>query len=377
MMHSASTLIRIDTQAAPAGLSKGQKRFNQLIRKIDQQRKQLLDWQQTIPLYQQKHAQEFEPLTQTLQTLQSELVQLLDKRYPEKAFTLSDRKKMRHLICNIAGNLMVEDDNKTLKAIYNRHSETDFDAELEEGKEAIKEMMQAILGVELDGEIDLRSPEHLFSQVGEQMQQKMEQEARSQQEPHKPRKKSAKTLAKEKRAQEEAQTLSKSIQEVYRKLASSLHPDKEPDPSERDRKTQLMQQVNTAYEKKDLLRLLELQLEAEQINQTTINTLNETRLAHYNKILSEQSKELEAEVLMMRGLLTMRLDIPEEALSTPDRLLQSLDVGIRSIKRTILGLQGDLAAFQDTRKLKQFLKSFRPASRSPLAEAAREMGVTI
>src|SRR5260363_169051 len=153
--------------------------------------------------------------------------------------------------------------HETLKAIYNRHSESDFDSELEEGKEVIKEMMQAMLGVELEGEIDLRAPEQMFAQAGEKMQRKMVQEEQLQQEQQAKRQKSARTLAKEQRAKEAAQHISKSLQEVYRKLASSLHPDKELDLAERMRKTELMQQLNTAYEKKDLLHLLELQLTAE------------------------------------------------------------------------------------------------------------------
>ncbi len=265
---------------------------------------------------------------------------------------------MRHLICRITLGLIAENDDEALKAIYNRHSEGDFDTELEEEKDAIK-----------------GSPEHLFVQVGEKMQQKRAQEKQIQQKQCATRKKSARTLAKEKRTQEEAQRMSQSFQEVYRKLASALHPDKKPDPSERARKTQLMQQVNIAYEKKDLLRLLELQLAAEQIDQTRINTLSETRLAHYNKILSEQSRELESEVAMMGGLLAIHFDILEDTLSTPDRALDSSDAAIQRMKRDILELKADLAAFQEIKNLKQFLKAYRIAPRSPLIEAAREMGV--
>ncbi len=45
-----------------------------------------------------------------------------------------------------------------------------------------------------------------------------------------------------------------------------LHPDREPDEAERVRKTELMQRVNEAYSKKDLLQLVALQLEIEQID---------------------------------------------------------------------------------------------------------------
>jgi hypothetical protein len=72
-----------------------------------------------------------------------------------------------------------------------------------------------------------------------------------------------------------------------------LHPDRETDPQERERKNALMQRVNQAYSKNSLLQLLELQLELEHIDQSAINNLSEDRLKHYNKILKEQVKELD------------------------------------------------------------------------------------
>ncbi|WP_262471530.1 J domain-containing protein, partial [Clostridioides difficile] len=85
----------------------------------------------------------------------------------------------------------------------------------------------------------------------------------------------------EAREQEEQAQISLSIREVYRKLASALHPDRETDPQERDRKTRLMQRVNEAYDKNNLLQLLELQLELDHIDQRSINHISEARLTHY------------------------------------------------------------------------------------------------
>jgi curved DNA-binding protein CbpA len=42
------------------------------------------------------------------------------------------------------------------------------------------------------------------------------------------------------------------VREVFRKLASELHPDRETDPAEHARKTELMQRVNQAYKAGDL-----------------------------------------------------------------------------------------------------------------------------
>ena len=75
-------------------------------------------------------------------------------------------------------------------------------------------------------------------------------------------------MAQEVRQQELVQDASRSLRAVYRQLASALHPDREQDERERQRKTRLMQRVNVAYGKQDLLQLLTLQLEIEQIDHT-------------------------------------------------------------------------------------------------------------
>jgi len=93
-----------------------------------------------------------------------------------------------------------------------------------------------------------------------------------------------------------AQGASRAMREVFRKLASELHPDREPDPDERVRKTVLMQRVNQAYAAGDLLALLELQLSIEQIDASTLAGIAQDRLAHYNHVLEAQLQSLQDEL---------------------------------------------------------------------------------
>ena len=125
------------------------------------------------------------------------------------------------------------------------------------------------------------------------MQEKLREQADNQAQeqleaPVKQGKKTKKQLEKEAHQQEEEALASKSVQEVYRKLVAALHPDREPDPDEQKRKTELMQRVNIAYGKKDLLLLLALQLEIEQIDPAHLNHIADSRLKYFNKILKEQ-----------------------------------------------------------------------------------------
>lgn len=362
MTQSKSKVVRIVEPKGQSTLSRAQKAFNKLIKKIDAQRKQLAAWQSTDSLFQQKYASEFDPLLQTFHRQQALLVHLLDRAYSDKALSKTDKAKLRDIICATAAELIVESGNEELKAIYNKYSESDFDAETDDANASLKTIVEAMLGVDLGDDIDLTSPEKAAQQLHEKMRQKQAQEEILQQEYEErrsKRKKSAKELAREAKQQAEEQNVSQSIREVFRKLASALHPDREQDTLERNRKTALMQRVNVAYRNKDLLQLLELQLEVEQIDQSMINAISEDRLKHYNKVLTEQSAELQQELGEVEISFKMRFNFsPYEPLS-PTQAMHVLQTDIQHIQQDIADLENDLASFQNVKNLKAWLKTYR------------------
>src|SRR5205085_9368643 len=93
-----------------------------------------------------------------------------------------------------------------------------------------------------------------------------------------------KTAAQQRR-EDEAQQATQSVREIFRKLASALHPDRETDSAQREVKTALMQQVNQAYTSNDLLALLELQLRIEQVDAAHMAQADAQRVKHYNRVL--------------------------------------------------------------------------------------------
>jgi hypothetical protein len=176
---------------------------------------------------------------------------------------------------------------------------------------------------------------------------------------HSTRRKSAKQLAKEEKLKaEEAQT-SLSIREVYRKLVSALHPDREPDVTERARKTSLMQRVNQAYKKKDLLQLLELQLELEQIDAKTIANLSDDRLKHFNKILQEQLAELQQEIAFVEWPLRERFGLNPYRAIEPDTVMKSFKREIRDVKNSIKILEQDFYIPGNLAALKLWIKDYK------------------
>ena len=351
-MHSRTTPIRISVTPDKSTLSKAQKTFNTLVGRIEVRRQELEHWQVVIERYHQKVAGEMQPVAKKLGDLQVAMLKALDAALETAGLTKVEKKVVLNVILDMAEELVQVSDDPEVKSIYNKHSPVDFDVREQEIASNMKSSMEEMFGIDLGEDIDLSSPEaligHLHEHVSKVHQARMEEE----QARRSRRKKTAKQVAREESSKVEAQETSLSIREVYRKLASALHPDREQDPQERVRKTGLMQRVNQAYEKKNLLQLLELQLEIEHIDAHAISGMSEQRIKHFNKILKEQISELDHEIQHYEAPLRSQFQMPAYTRIKPISVLAMLDaeiakfqIEVRKAERELL-LPTDLVAFK-------------------------------
>lgn len=362
MTRTHAKTVAVVTGHDQPKLSKGQQAFNSLIKQIEKNRAQLTDWEAAISLYQQKYARELLPLVEDLTDMQAKLVHCLDRVSDQKGLTRTERRVIASAIADIAEQVLAGRDDTALKAIYNKHGRFDYDSEEAANIKGMKSMLEDVLGVDLGDDLDVSSPEDLIKRAQARMEENRAQNNADRQawEERRPkRKKSAKQLVKEAQQQTEDQQVSQSIREIYRKLASALHPDRELDTQERDRKTALMQRVNQAYEKRNLLQLLKLQLELEHIDQTAVNNISEDRLKRYNKILKEQLVELEQEIRQVEGGFMAQFGISPFVKVSPGTIMRDLATDIVGVRHAIRDLKNDLLAFEDIKKVKAWLKKAR------------------
>jgi len=359
MATSSSQSLRISTSKQAARLTPAQKKFNTLIGRINRQRKRLAEWQEIMPIYQEEVLTTFQPLRDSYAGFQAQMVELLDSHWVNNRFSRLQKEKVSHIIKDICVELINDHGRDDLKPIANRHSDIDFDDQQEQmkamGGDVLRAMLEAEFGidpghVELDMDDPYGTAEKLGSILEEQQCKAEEQRPR--------RKKTARQLAREQREKEEESKISQSIRAVYRQLVGALHPDRETDPEEHQRKTDLMQKVTVAYKNRNLLQLLELQLTVEQIDQNAIDTINEDRLKHFNKILQRQSLELKQEIeeVELHMKAAGGLD-PFESL-TPKKLISALRKDKKQLELEIFGIQRDLRLFKDIRKVKHWLKTY-------------------
>lgn len=338
-------------------LSKDQKAFNSLIKKIEAKRARLAEWDAAIPLFKQKYVSDILPLEEQERDLQVRLAQALDLAHGRKGLTKGEKRKLGVLIVELAEAVLVHGEHGELKALYNKHSQSDFDAEQAARQEGMKSVLEGILGMDLGEDVDMGSPEDVLKRVESQYWARHGEWQENEDRREGKRKKSAGEQAREARLAAEEKKLSQSIREVYRKLASSLHPDREADPAEKRRKTELMQRANEAYEKGNLLQLLELQLQLEHIDQAHLAAIGPERLKHYIKILKGQLSELDLEILRVEDEFAAQFGLSPFEKHHPKRILPILQEDVAACEAGLRELQEHLEAADDPTRLKAWLKT--------------------
>jgi hypothetical protein len=337
--------------------SKLQQRFRRLLEKVARLRQRVRAWKEERPNIDREIAV-YCALFEKQCGLGREVVSLLDRAYGDASLSKSERKTLAAVICSKAAELLEQGDDEELKAIYNRYSRGDFDAEAAEadaaGAEALRSMLE-MFGVEF-GDADVGSIEKLRAFSKEQLEAFAQDEAAAQERRAK-RKKTAKQLASEARRADEERSAHKAVQDVYRALAKELHPDREQDPEERERKAELMREVNIAYEAKDLLRLLELQLQLERVDPTQVETVAEERVRHYNRILDEQSRQLAMEAGELELPFRLELGLSPAARLAPADVVARIRADSEVVRGRIASLARDVKAFEDVSWIKAWLKT--------------------
>lgn len=346
--------LQISSSPDEPALRPDQKRFNTLIRQIAQARETLVGWRDNIALYRQAHVRSVVPLAGELSVARRQWIFALDALLNQPGWSKADGALLRELICDGAGQLLDADDDEDaeLKALFDKHGDVDFDTERQQVRETMKQMAEAMTGVDL-GDIDgIASDDELLRHMHERLAQQATAAEAAAPRAAPPKRKTAA----QQRRDAEAQQATQSVREVFRKLASALHPDRETDPAQRDAKTALMQRVNQAYAGNDLLALLELQLQIEQVDAVHIADAGAQRLKHYNKVLSEQLAELKSEI--GRTEIGFRVDFglePGWGLN-PAQLLGFIGGHVRALRHALDQQRRDLRMLDDRAATKRWLK---------------------
>jgi|JI7StandDraft_1071085.scaffolds.fasta_scaffold18885_5 hypothetical protein len=351
---------------AKAEQTKAQKDFNRLVKKIETLEINITDYRVAMTKIQQRVAMDLEPIRKQYFEQRAQLVYRFDRAYESAAYKKPEKKKLAYLIQEIAFEVIDSGEMEELKPIYDKYSEEgSYDAINEEAAQEAAERMKnlfSMFGIELGDDVDMNDPEkmqeRLQQKIAEQQASFTEQQ-RENEERRAKRPKTQKQIEREEKKELETRNVTKAVRTIYMDLVKAFHPDREKEEEEKNRKTEIMQRVTEAYEKNDVLGLLRLQLEFERIDQSHIESLAEDHLKYYNKILREQTKELEEEFDGLQTQAHLMSGQPKYIVSNPFGLEFAFDQQISEYKKTVKSIKKDLKAFQDDEVVKAFLKSFK------------------
>jgi len=320
--------------------------FQRLVRQIQAQRLRIEQWRDYQGRYDRRVTLEFMPVMAQMRKQRIAMAHLLDRQFQQRGAIRGKvvRQKLRSMILDLTRDLLAEHEDAAVIALYDKHSDLTYAEEAELTMALSQDLVEGLFGVDLDDVESSGSMDDMMARAAEKLRQAAEDEAARQ-----PRQQSARATAadlKRAAAQKEA---SQSVRDVYRKLASVLHPDRASADLAPEKKTGMMQRVNQAYESGNLLELLNIQLEIEQIDAGHLANLSAERMGHYNRVLREQLAELKAELGAL--MAPYQALLPEVYALKPSDVDKAIDLDIRNLKRQLAALEADLSAFQDPRQL--------------------------
>ena len=268
MAKADSQSVQIHPDAADPQLAQQQTLFNRLVQDVAVWRAALAEWKDTVERWHQAVG----PVQRELHAAWRQWVFALDHASLQPGLSRGERRQLSELLLEAAAPFLEAGDDPEMEAVAGRHADDRPSASSTQEDEA----ETGAAGLE-----DLA--DDWERQAAAAAAQRAEWAAKR------------RAASASKRRNQQEQEVSRSVRDVYRRLASVLHPDREREAQQHERKTALMQQANQAYAKQDLLALLELQLQAERMDAARLATADRRRLQHYVAVLEAQLADLQSE----------------------------------------------------------------------------------
>lgn len=350
--------LSISAQAG-AALSPEQRKYNQLLAKINKARADLQAWQEHVPLFAQAHAQRVQPLVVELAQQRLQVARLLAALLGGPGWSKGERRTLRRAACDLAADLadseLIDAEAAAeMAALYQRHAGTSMEAEKREALGDFKRMIEVVAGVDL-GDETFESAEELQQRAHEKLRARIDQQAQEEAAQPRPRRQSAA----QRKQEAQAQAATQSVREVFRKLASALHPDRAEDAADHARRTGLMQRVNQAYAAQDLLALFALQLEIEQVDPEHLSRASTERVRHYNRVLAAQLEDLKDEIEARHEAFGMDYGLEPWRRINPRQLGPLIEEDVRGMRLALVRVGQEIRALQQPATAKRWVKEMR------------------
>lgn len=343
-------------------LTPAQQRFNRLISRIQNLTVQIQELDQRVSRLQPSHQKALSALHQQMDVLQKNMLLQLHTNLQTVQLGKLQKRALTDIITHLL--LQTEDlQDPELRALFDQYFSPDEQAMWAEDEAESMQRLRELVKEKLseDEHQDLPDdPDTLMALLLKQMAAEQPAHVTPPQKPRRPN-------ARQQQAEQQALNAKATLRTLFRQLASALHPDREPNPEERERKTALMSQVNAAYERQDLAALLQLQLQTTALDAQAIARMTDEKLATMSTLLKLQVSTLEAELGQAETRASMALGVPLTCKISEVTLVRELHTLRSDLQESIDTLQADVHCIQDPAQFKTWLKEQRQVVQQQMA----------
>lgn len=340
-----------------AQLSPAQKRFNELLARIERLTHHVQRLQAWSDCHRHAHVQALYTAAQQMRALRKSLLLFLHDQLHSADLTAQQQRMARNKLRSLLDVLSPLADPQ-VQALADLYGDDGLDqeeaAELAEAAERVRAKIEAALGQPIDNPSQYKTPEAMVAAGMRQWQR--QQQADDERKAHKRAARKAKNKPVADQAEAPQADAKTTLRTIYRQLASALHPDRVPDAQAREHKTALMSEVNAAYEKADLTTLMRLQMQVTQVDAKASSRLADDKLTAMCALLKEQVAALEDDLEQMQFRLSRELCIAVRADADEALMTQALQRMQADQRHEVDSLEADLRRIAHETEFKRWLK---------------------
>lgn len=334
-------------QFTDSTLSPEQKRFNKLLAQTETLAQKIETMRALADVHRGPYDATLRPLEAQRHARMSDMVHWLAARLKQKGLTAKQKRMAAEILCGLAATLAMLGD-ASMQELHDAHSDMSMAEQEQAAAAGMQGLMESMLGKPLANDQPFESMDAL--------RQALEQEMQEIEDANAAKKAARKKTPRQQQAALQAQDADGALRTIYRQLVSALHPDRENDPHERERKTALMKEVNTAYEQRNLLALLQLQLQAALADGDKVGHLAREKLVALSLLLKERVAVLKQELFEVEMRIRSEFQMDRFTTLSAASLTRQMLVQQQDVQQDIALMTRDLQEIQDDAQFKRWLK---------------------
>ena len=296
-------------QSSASGFTKAQKDFNDALNKHKQAIQRVQEIEAYIEIANEAYYQQIIPELQKQKELEKKRLEMMSVIFLEDLVKLSKQQKenLRQLILETSFEKLKEDRDFYFDLIKKLETTAERNQRIALKQKAERQLKQQF-GVDVD--IDELNKTNFSSEEERQQHQekfkeffdKYHQQQNGDQtdffgefENQRERKKSKVQQEKEKKLAEAEKLLNTDINKLFKDLAKLIHPDREQDPTLRDKKEALMKELSNARDSMNIAEILRIKMLVDELvpNNDSVLSFNDATIKRFVSIIKTKIQELE------------------------------------------------------------------------------------